>query len=67
MISKCCQFVLRRSIPDLNSALESYEVDLSPKKNLNLFGVLKPTNELNHICEPPGPPDPWNRKTPVFL
>ena len=40
VISKCRQFVLRRSIPDLNSALESYEIDLSPAKNPSTFDLI---------------------------
>ena len=40
-ISKWRQFVLRRSIPDLNSALESYEVDLLQNKILNRFDFLR--------------------------
>ena len=56
MKSKLRRFLLKRSILDLNSALESYEVDLSPKKNLNRFELFTPTNEPNHISEPPGPP-----------
>ena len=49
MKSKLRRFLLKRSILDLNSALESYEVDLAQKKTESIWCLEADKRAESHL------------------